>query len=64
MAENSDSRIVIGGKTLVVSSESNPDHLQKVADYVNSKLEECSGFAGYRNMSLDTRTMLLEPVPP
>ncbi len=60
MAENSDSRIVIGGKTLIVSSESNPEHLQKVADYVNTKLEECSNFAGYKGMSIDTRTMLLE----
>ena len=60
MADNSDSRIVIGGKTLVVSSESNPEHLQKVADYVNTKLEECSTYSGYKGMSTDTRTILLE----
>ncbi len=60
MAESSDVRIEIGGKTLVVSSESNPTHIQKVADYVNGKINEISGFSGYNNMSADTRTMLLE----
>ena len=60
MAESSDARIEIGGKTLVVSSESNPAHVQEVADYVNDKINEISNFSGYHNMSADTRTMLLE----
>ncbi len=60
MAESTDAKIVIGGKTLLVSSEESYDHLQKVADYVNSKLEENKKSEGYEKMSIDTRFMLLE----
>ncbi len=60
MAENTDAKIVIGGKTLLVSSEESADHLQQVADYVNKKIEENKAAPGYEKMPVDTRFMLLE----
>ncbi len=60
MAENTDAKIVIGGKTLLVSSEESADHLQQVADYVNKKIEENKSAPGYEKMPVDTRFMLLE----
>ena len=60
MAEAEGSRIVIGGKTLLVDGGDSPEHLQKVADYVNRKLEESKNSPGYARMSVDTKTMLLE----
>lgn len=60
MAESEGSRIVIGGKNLLVDGGDSPEHLQKVADYVNRKLEESKNSPGYARMSVDTKVMLLE----
>ncbi|MCR4618556.1 MAG: cell division protein ZapA [Lachnospiraceae bacterium] len=60
MSDNNDLRITIGGKTLVVSGGDSAEHMQKVADYVNGKLEENKKSPGYERMSMDTKTILLE----
>ncbi len=59
MNGNTDSKIVIGGKTMLVSSTESAEVLQKVAEYINGKLDECSGSRGYEKLSLDMRNMLL-----
>ena len=55
-----ETKIIIGGKSLVVSGGDSEGHLQDVANYVNKKISEAESTPGYNKMTNDTKIMLLE----
>ncbi|MBR1861702.1 MAG: cell division protein ZapA [Lachnospiraceae bacterium] len=60
MSLNDETRIILNGKTLVVGGGESPEHMQRVADYINAKILEYRENEAYAKMSADTKTMLLE----
>ena len=59
MAVKSDAQVVIGGKIYTLSGYENPEYLQKVASYINRKIEEVSSVGGFSSLSPDIRAALI-----
>ena len=60
MAAKTDAEVVIGGKVLKLSGYESEEYLQKVANYINNKLNEYNRLDGFRKQSLDTQSTLLQ----
>lgn len=60
MAGKTDAEVVIGGKVLKLSGYESEEYLQKVANYINNKLNEYNRIEGFRKQSLDTQSTLLQ----
>lgn len=51
--------VLIGGKVFTLSGYESETYLQKVATYLNHKIEECVNSDDYRKQSAETRNTLL-----
>lgn len=60
MASKTDTEVVIGGKVLKLSGYESEEYLQKVATYINNKINEYNRLDGFRKQSLDTQATLLQ----
>lgn len=60
MAAKTDAEVVIGGKVLKLSGYESEEYLQKVANYINNKINEYNRLDGFRKQSLDTQSTLLQ----
>ncbi len=60
MASKNKIQVLIGGKIYTLSGFEGEDYLQKVAAYLNNKINEVKDAAGYDRMSSDMRGLLLE----
>ena len=60
MAAKTDAEVVIGGKVLKLSGYESEEYLQKIANYINNKLNEFNRLDGFRKQSLDTQSTLLQ----
>ena len=60
MAAKTDTKVVIGGNVLTLSGYESEEYLQKVASYINNKLEEYSRVENFRRQQLDRQHILLE----
>lgn len=60
MSAKTDTEVIIGGKVLTVSGNESAEYLQKVAAYINNKLNEYNKMDSYRRQSIDTQNMLLQ----
>ncbi|MBO4292294.1 MAG: cell division protein ZapA [Lachnospiraceae bacterium] len=60
MASKTDTEVVIGGKVLKLSGYESEEYLQKVAAYINNKINEYNRLDGFRKQSLDTQATLLQ----
>ena len=60
MAAKTDAEVVIGGKVLKLSGYESEEYLQKVANYINNKINEYNRLDGFRKQSLDTQATLLQ----
>ena len=47
MAGKNTAQVIIGGKVITLGGYESADYLQKVANYMNGKLEEFSELPGY-----------------
>ncbi len=59
MAERTDTEVIIGGKVLTLSGNESAEYLQKVAAYINNKLNEYSKLDGFKNQPVDVQNMLM-----
>ncbi len=60
MAAKKDIQVLIGGKVYTLSGYESEEYLQKIALYINNKMEEMDQIPNYRRMSMDMQKTLLE----
>ncbi len=60
MSAKKSAEVLIGGKVYTLSGYEEEEYLQKVATYINNKLTEFNEMEGAANLSVDTRTTLIE----
>lgn len=54
-----NAEVLIDGKVFTLSGFESEDYLQKVATYLNHKIEDCNDNEGYRKQNAETRSVLL-----
>ena len=59
MAGKNTAQVIIGGKVITLGGYESSDYLQKVANYMNGKLEEFDELPGYSRQPMETKHMLL-----
>ena len=60
MAEKTSAEVVIGGKVYTLSGYESEEYLQKVAVYINGKINEFDSIGGYQRFPADMKATLLE----
>lgn len=60
MAEKRDIQVLIGGKVYTLSGYESEEYLQKIALYINNKMEEMNQIPNYRRLGADMKKTLLE----
>ncbi len=59
MSAKNNTDVIIGGKVYTLSGYESEEYLQKVAAYINNKLNEFVKDEGYRRQSADIRNVLM-----
>ena len=59
MAEKTDAQVVIGGKTYTLSGYESEEYLLRVAEYINSKIDELNADSEFAKLPVDMRHLLL-----
>lgn len=59
MSEKKSIQVLIGGKIIRLSGYESEEYLEKVAHYINRKLEEMSESPGWRRLSSDQKNTML-----
>lgn len=60
MSSKTDTEVIIGGKIFTLSGYESEEYLQKVASYINNKLDEYGKIDNFKKQPLDTQAVLLE----
>ncbi|MBP5152123.1 MAG: cell division protein ZapA [Lachnospiraceae bacterium] len=60
MAAKNDTEVIIGGKVLNLSGYESEEYLQKVAAYINSKINEYGKVESFRRAPVETQNLLLQ----
>ena len=60
MAAKRDIQVLIGGKIYTLSGYESEEYLQKIALYINNKMDEMDQISNYRRLSMDMQKTLLE----
>ena len=60
MASKTDTEVIIGGKVFTLSGYESEEYLQKVASYINNKINEYSKIDSVRRRPMDTQSVLLQ----
>ena len=60
MAAKKDIQVLIGGKIYTLSGYESEENLQKIALYINNKMEEMDQIPNYRRLGVDMQKTLLE----
>lgn len=60
MTSKTDTEVIIGGKVFTLSGYESEEYLQKVASYINNKVNEYSKVDSFRRQPLDTQSVLLQ----
>ena len=60
MSSKTSAQVIIGGRVYTLSGYEEETYLQKVASYLNSKLEEFKEMPDYTKLSGDMKSVLLE----
>ena len=60
MSARTDTEVIIGGKVLTVSGNESVEYLQKVAAYINSKINEYSKMDSFKRQAIDKQNMLIQ----
>ena len=60
MAAKKDIQVGIGGKVYTLSGYESEEYLQKIALYINNKMDEMDQISNYRRLSVDMQKTLLE----
>jgi len=60
MAIKTDTEVLIGGKVFTLSGYESEDYLQRIASYINGKLNEYSHVEAFRRANLDRQNVLMQ----
>ena len=60
MSAKTDTEVIIGGKVLTVSGNESAEYLQKVAAYINNKVNEYAKLDSFKRQSVDKQNMLIQ----
>ena len=60
MSAKTDTEVIIGGKVLTVSGNESAEYLQKVAAYINNKVNEYAKMDSFKRQSDDKQNMLIQ----
>lgn len=60
MSSKTDTEVIIGGKIFTLSGYESEEYLQKVASYINNKLDEYGRLDSFRKQPLDTQSVLMQ----
>ena len=60
MSSKTDTEVIIGGKIFTLSGYESEEYLQRVASYINNKLEEYSNIESFKRQPLDTQAVLMQ----
>ncbi len=60
MASKTDTEVIIGKKVFTLSGYESEEYLQKIASYINGKMNEYSKVDGFRRQSVDMQNVLMQ----
>ena len=60
MSSKNDTKVVINGKVYTLSGYESEEYLQKVAVYINNKINDFKKIDGYKRLNMDNQRILLE----
>lgn len=60
MASKTDTEVIIGGKVFTLCGYESEEYLQRIASYINGKINEYSKIDGYRRQSMDMQNVLIQ----
>ena len=60
MSAKTDTEVIIGGKVFTLSGYESEEYLQKVASYINNKINEYNKVDSFRIQPMDTQGVLLQ----
>lgn len=60
MSSRTDTEVIIGGKVFTLSGYESEEYLQKVASYINNKINEYDKIESFKRQPLDTQNVLLQ----
>ena len=59
MSAKKSTKVLIDGKVYTLSGYEEEEYLQRIATYLNGKIEEFQGMEGYKNLSVDMKQVLI-----
>lgn len=60
MSAKTDTEVIIGGKVFTLSGNESEEYLQKVASYINNKINEYNKVESFKRQPMDTQNVLLQ----
>lgn len=60
MSSRTDTEVIIGGKVLTLSGHESEEYLQKVASYINNKINEYAKLDSFKRQPVDTQNILIQ----
>lgn len=60
MSARTDTEVIIGGKVLTVSGNESAEYLQRVAHYINNKINEYMKMDSFKRQSVEKQNMLIQ----
>lgn len=60
MSSKTEAEVIIGGKIITLSGYESEEYLQRVASYINNKMEEFEALDAYRRQPADKRSVLMQ----
>ena len=60
MSPKTDTEVIIGGKVFTLSGYESEEYMQKIASYINNKINEYGKIDSFRRQPLDRQSVLLQ----
>lgn len=60
MSAKTDTEVIIGGKVFTLSGNESEEYLQRVASYINNKINEYNKVDSFRRQPMDMQNVLLQ----
>ena len=60
MSAKTDTEVIIGGKVFTLSGNESEEYLQRVASYINNKMNEYNRVDSFKRQPMDTQNVLLQ----
>ena len=59
MADMNETQVIIAGKVLTLTGYETAEYTQKVANYINRKMDECRNAVSFRSQNKETQMLLV-----